>query len=70
MTLPQTGQASPLRRPAALTLKQRLLRREALVSVLEEDVERGQRAIAAADVLLHLDLLRAAEFVRTVDLLL
>ena len=38
--------------------------------VFEEEVEGGERSIAAGDVLLHLDFLGIAEFVVRVDLLL
>src|SRR6266568_538992 len=47
-----------------------LLADEAVLLVPEEDVERGERAVAAGHVLLHLDLLRVGQLLVRVDPLL
>src|SRR6516225_11883478 len=43
---------------------------ELLFLVLEQDVERGERSVTARDILLQLDLVRLAQFVARVHLLL
>src|SRR5215469_4739768 len=43
---------------------------ELVVLVLKQDVERGERSVAAGDILLQLDLVRFAQFVARVDFLL
>jgi hypothetical protein len=43
---------------------------ELVVLVLEQDIERGERAVTARDILLQLELVRFAQFVVRVHLLL
>ena len=43
---------------------------ELVILVFEQDVERGQRSITARDVLLQVELVRIAQFVARVHLLL
>ena len=43
---------------------------ELVVLVLEQDVERGERSVTTGDILLQLELVRGAQFVARVHLLL
>ena len=43
---------------------------ELVVLVFEQDVERGERSVTARDILLQVELVRIAEFVARVHLLL